>query len=269
MSVKTYYTDSGIITKDKSPVNFYLNGGRDQANVIVTGSVFGAAVPTAVGPRASITTDNLTYPLPLNQTGAAGNTNPSLNCQSFYGSEGGLGVAVFANGGAPATLRVQSNYTRTSGHVRFSTDDRLWRAKNIILTKNACIRIPYITFTISSATAQTINLNSQTIQGLASKSYGKNAVAFRVRRTVTRNGTNTDRIDLPTYTNSGIGTIFIVANILGHPLQIGISGGGVNFDDPKSSTLDTTLSTLTIPANAEIILTYRSSTIISVLHSLP
>lgn len=265
MSVKTYYSDSGISTKDKSPINFYLNGGRDEANVIVTGVLF---TPKVFGPRASITTDNLSYPLPDGQTGAAGSINPSVNCQSFYGSEGGLGIAVFANTAAPATLRVQTNYTRTSGLTRFNQDDRLWRAKNIILTKNACIRIPYIDFTINQAAAETINTNSQTIQGLASKSYGKNAVAFRVRRLVARSS-GTDVIQLPTFANSALGDIYIVANVSANNLQIGISGGGISFDDPRSSTLDTALTTLTIPGISEITLMWRTSTNLSVLHSLP
>lgn len=267
MSVKTYYNDSGISTKDKSPVNFYLNGGRDQANVIVTGSVFGAAVPKAFGPRASITLDNLTFPLPIGQAGAAGNTNPNTGCQSYYGSDGGLGIACFANTAQAATLRVQSNYTRTSGHTRFNTDNRLWRAKNIILTKNACIRVPYIDFAITNAAAQTINLTSQTIQSLASKSYAKNAVAFRVRRTISR-ASGQDIIQIPNSTSAELGTIYIICNLSANSLQISVTGGGVTIDDPRSTTTSP-LPSVTIPGYAEAILMYRDTTNLCILQSLP
>jgi hypothetical protein len=264
MSVKTYYNDSGISTKDKSPVNFYLNGGRDQANVIVTGVIF---TPKVFGPRASITSDNLTFPLPTGQAGAAGNTNPNTGCQSYYGSNGGLGIACFVNTNNPASLRVQSNYTRTTGHTRFNIDNRLWRAKNIILTKNACIRIPYIDITITNAAAQTINLTNQTIQSLASKSYAKNAVAFRVRRTIAR-ASGQDVIQIPNGTSAEVGTIYIICNLCASNLQISVTGGGVNFDDPRSTTLSS-LTTLTIPGCSEIILMYRDTTNLCILQSLP
>lgn len=264
MSVKTYYNDSGIHTKDKSPVNFYLNGGRDQANVIVTGILF---TPKILGPRASITSDNLTFPLPTGQAGAAGNTNPNTGCQSYYGSDGGLGIVCFANPGAPASLRVQSNYTRTSGHTRFNTDDRLWRAKNIILTKNACIRIPYIDITISLAAAQTINLTNQTIQSLASKSYAKNAVAFRVSRTIVR-ASGQDVIQIPNGTSAEVGTIYIICNLCASNLQVAVNGGGVTFDDPRSTTT-AALPSVTIPGCSEVILMYRDTTNLCILQSLP
>lgn len=265
MSVKTYYSDAGIQTKDKSPVKFYLNGGRDEANVIIKNSIFNSL--KLFGPTASNSTDNITFPLPAGQAGFTGVSNPNIACQSYYGSDGGLGVTCFTNGASPATLRAQSNYTRVAGHSRFSSDNRQWRAKNIILTKNACLRIPYVDFAITTSTAASIDLTSQTILGSSGRPYARNAVAFRVRRTVSR-ASGQDTITIPNgIIPNIIGSIIIICNLSSQNLQI-LPSGGNTIDDPKS-TQTGTLPNITIPAMSEIILMYRSSTSLAVLHSLP